>query len=59
MGMNQDLALEGNEFSNTATFFFVAYLIAELPTGEITICNDWKNAKLIISLFALLSFYVD
>lgn len=34
MGMNQDLRLQGNEFSNTATFFFVAYLIAELPTGE-------------------------
>ncbi|KAM0715746.1 hypothetical protein Q7P37_008260 [Cladosporium fusiforme] len=35
MGMNQDLKLQGNEFSNTATFFFVAYLIAELPTGFI------------------------
>lgn len=34
MGMNQDLRLQGNEFSNTATFFFVAYLIAELPTGK-------------------------
>lgn len=53
MGMNQDLALEGNEFSNTATFFFVAYLIAELPTGEKTICNDRKNAKLIVFLFAV------
>lgn len=33
MGLNKDLRLHGNEFSNTATAFFAAYLIAEIPTG--------------------------
>ena len=35
MGLVTDLELKGNEFSNASTFFFVAYLIAELPTGQI------------------------
>jgi len=34
MGMKEDLQLRGNEFSNVATAFFVAYLVAELPMGE-------------------------
>jgi fucose permease len=34
MGMKEDLQLTGNEFSNVATAFFVAYLVAELPMGE-------------------------
>jgi hypothetical protein len=34
MGMKEDLQLKGNEFSNVATAFFVAYLVAELPMGE-------------------------
>jgi phosphatidylserine/phosphatidylglycerophosphate/cardiolipin synthase-like enzyme len=33
MGMNQDLRLSGNEFSNTATASSVATLIAEVPMG--------------------------
>lgn len=33
MGLDRDLDLESNDFSNTATAFFVAYLIAELPTS--------------------------
>jgi hypothetical protein len=33
MGMKEDLQLQGNEFSNVATAFFVAYLVAELPMG--------------------------
>lgn len=33
MGMNEDLGLKGNDFSNVATAFFVAYLAAEFPTG--------------------------
>lgn len=32
MGLKQDLGLKGNQFSNTATWFFIAYLIAEVPT---------------------------
>ncbi|KAJ5160685.1 uncharacterized protein N7482_007689 [Penicillium canariense] len=31
MGLRTDLKLVGNEFSNTATWFFIAYLIAEVP----------------------------
>ncbi|KAJ5489542.1 hypothetical protein N7539_004432 [Penicillium diatomitis] len=31
MGIKKDLHLVGNEFSNTATWFFIAYLIAEVP----------------------------
>jgi hypothetical protein len=34
MGIKTDLKLTGNEFSNTATWFFIAYLIAEVPNGE-------------------------
>jgi len=32
--MKEDLKLKGNEFSNIATAFFVAYLVAELPMSE-------------------------
>ncbi|KAJ5138095.1 uncharacterized protein N7443_009619 [Penicillium atrosanguineum] len=31
MGIKTDLKLTGNEFSNTATWFFIAYLVAEVP----------------------------
>ncbi|KAE8377124.1 MFS general substrate transporter [Aspergillus bertholletiae] len=31
MGIKKDLDLRGNDFSNTATWFFIAYLIAEVP----------------------------
>lgn len=34
MGLNPDLKMRGNDFSNTATAFFAAYLIAEIPTGK-------------------------
>ncbi|KAJ6147951.1 hypothetical protein N7497_009933 [Penicillium chrysogenum] len=34
MGIKQDLGLVGNDFSNVATWFFIAYLIAEVPNGE-------------------------
>jgi hypothetical protein len=34
MGMKEDLHLKGNEFTNVATAFFVAYLVAELPMSE-------------------------
>lgn len=33
MGIKKDLNLLGNDFSNTATWFFIAYLIAEVPNG--------------------------
>jgi len=33
MGFRKDLKLTGNEFTNAATAFFIAYLIAELPNA--------------------------
>jgi hypothetical protein len=33
MGINKDLKLKGNDFTNAATAFFIAYLIAEVPNG--------------------------
>ena len=33
MGLPTDLALKGNNFTNAATAFFIAYLIAEVPNG--------------------------
>ena len=33
MGLNKDLKLKGNNFTNAATAFFIAYLIAEVPNG--------------------------
>ncbi|KIM92205.1 hypothetical protein PILCRDRAFT_299 [Piloderma croceum F 1598] len=35
MGMNEDLKLVGNNFSNTATALYIATLITEIPTGYI------------------------
>jgi hypothetical protein len=35
MGLNKDLKLKGNDFSNASTAFFIAYLIAEVPNGEL------------------------
>lgn len=33
MGISSDLSLHGNDFSNIATFFFVAYLVFEIPNS--------------------------
>ena len=35
MGLVKDLELKGNDFSNAATAFFIAYLVAEVPTGYV------------------------
>ncbi|KAL9584745.1 MAG: hypothetical protein Q9212_001935 [Teloschistes hypoglaucus] len=35
MGLNKELKLKSNEFSNAATWFFIAYLIAEVPNAII------------------------
>ena len=35
MGLNKDLRLQANEFSDVATGFFAAYLIAEIPTSKL------------------------
>lgn len=34
MGINKDLKLTKNNFSNVGSAFFIANLIAEVPTGE-------------------------
>lgn len=34
MGLPKDLKLKGNDFTNAATSFFIAYLIAEIPNGK-------------------------
>lgn len=33
MGLNQDLNLKGNDFSNVATFLFVGLLCFEIPNS--------------------------
>lgn len=33
MGPNKDLRLKGNNFTNAATAFFIACLVAEVPNG--------------------------
>lgn len=35
MGLSKDLKLKGNNFSNTATAFFIAYLIAQIPNAMV------------------------
>ncbi|CUS12329.1 unnamed protein product [Tuber aestivum] len=34
MGLPKDLKLKGNQFTWAATSFFIAYLVAEIPTGK-------------------------
>jgi fucose permease len=36
MGISTDLKLAGNDFSNVGSAFFIAYLIAEVPTGRLS-----------------------
>lgn len=37
MGLNKELKLKANEFTNAATWFFFAYLIAEVPNGQLRV----------------------
>jgi fucose permease len=39
MGINKDLALTNNDFTNVGSAFFIAYLIAEVPNGKSTSSN--------------------
>lgn len=34
MGINKDLKLQGNDFSNVATFLFVGLLCFEIPNSK-------------------------
>ena len=51
MGLPKDLRLTGNDFTNTATAFFAAYLIAELPTPYIlnkVPAGKWLGANVVL-----------
>lgn len=39
MGINAELKLKGNDFTNAATAFFIAYLIAEVPNGILPVAH--------------------
>jgi hypothetical protein len=56
MGLNKDLELKGNEFSNAATVFFAAYLISEIPTGEYFLSH---NARFLLTWGLLHSVHLD
>lgn len=45
MGLPKDLKLEGNNFSDAATAFFIAYLVAEVPTGEFSYVSTTMSAN--------------
>ncbi|KAL9080602.1 MAG: hypothetical protein Q9157_000657 [Trypethelium eluteriae] len=42
MGLNKDLNLTGNDFTNVGTAFFVAYVIAEIPNAK------WLGANVLL-----------
>lgn len=51
MGMPSHLKLHGNNISNVASAFFVAYLIAEIPNceccqGPSNVVDEWSQASL-------------
>ncbi|KAJ6256508.1 Sialin [Drechslerella dactyloides] len=46
MGLNQDLRLGGNEFSWCATAFFIAFLVAEIPTVHGPMNSERNTFKL-------------
>ena len=51
MGLPKDLGLKGNNFSNAATAFFIAYLIAEVPNGKLP-ADLHLHVLILSSLFA-------
>lgn len=46
MGLNKDLNLQGNDFSNVATFLFVGLLCFEVPNSEFDQPRPARNADL-------------
>ncbi|KAI9824685.1 MAG: hypothetical protein M1826_007263 [Phylliscum demangeonii] len=51
MGLNKDLRLVGNNFTDAATAFFIAYLIAEIPNGILlqrVPAAKWLGANIIL-----------
>lgn len=55
MGIRKDLGLVGNEFSNVATWVFIAYLIAEVPNGEYFLLSPVHNFLGVLRLSLKLS----
>ncbi|KAF5013340.1 hypothetical protein FDECE_643 [Fusarium decemcellulare] len=51
MGLNQDLGLKGNEFSNVATFLFVGLLCFEIPNIyflQMVPAGKWLGANVVL-----------
>ncbi|KAK5079276.1 hypothetical protein LTR64_002301 [Lithohypha guttulata] len=51
MGLAKDLKLQGNDFTNAATSFFIAYLVAEVPNGYIlnkVPAGKWLGANVVL-----------
>ncbi|KAK5946824.1 hypothetical protein PMZ80_000968 [Knufia obscura] len=51
MALPKDLKLQGNEFTNAATSFFISYLIAEIPNGYIlnkVPAGKWLGANVML-----------
>lgn len=42
MGISADLKLKGNDFSNAATSFFIAYLVAEAPNSKLALVQELR-----------------
>jgi hypothetical protein len=45
MGLQKDLSLKGNEFSNVATFLFVGLLCFEIPNSTCFMDRCWRLLK--------------
>jgi MFS family permease len=45
MGMNEDLKLVGNNFTDAATALYIATLIAELATGKLSLTPQLSHAS--------------
>lgn len=39
MGIRDEIHLVGNDFSNAATIFFIAYLVFEVPNSKRAMCS--------------------
>ena len=51
MGITKELKLVGNNFTNTATAFFIAYLIAEIPNAMVlqkVPVAKWLGANIVL-----------
>ena len=45
MGLRTQLKLQGNEFTNTATAFPIAYLIAEIANGTFGVIVEFHGIQ--------------